>query len=653
MKYSYRPQGFCTLVARAGMIALALAAAPAAAQRASEDVVASAEDAFGTTIGHESIGLYTSTEARGFSPKDAGNFRLEGLYFDQVKHFGYTNQLVRSTNIRVGLTAQSYPFPAPTGIVDIRLRLPGNKILKSFNAEYGSFDRVGGQVDFEMPRDGKRPGLFMSAAAANRALGFPKRINTVDASGLLHWKPNETLELIVFAQHTVSWDGENLPYIFTAGAYLPPRITRKGFFGQSFTQGWGRTRENDGIIARGAVSDNWRLEAGVFRSGTSLKNNFSFLYLDTQPNGIGNVSIRSQPTTHQSSYSGEIRVSRLFREGNRRHTVYFSAKGRAAQRTFGGDDTIELGPALIGDTVSIPKPTLNFGPLSEDTVRYGALAISYVGMWPGVGEVSAGLQKGFCRRTLDHPLRPNTTTRAHPWLYNGTLAVHASDNLTFYVGYTRGLEDSAIAPENATNPGEPVAATLTRQVDAGLRYRLSASMTLVAGVFEVEKPYFDRDGTGFFSQVGRLSHRGIKLSLSGEPVQGLKIVVGAVFLKARVSGSTVDQGLIAEVPPGRPSAEAQLNANYGPTAWHGFSINGHLKFKGAHYANRLDTVRIPSLTTLDLGTRYDFKIHAATVSMRLDVKNVTDAYEWTVNAVSGHYIVSQPRQYTLRLFADS
>src|SRR5439155_4690824 len=100
----------------------------------------------------------------------------------------------------------------------------------------------------------------------------------------------------------------------------------------------------------------------------------------------------------------------------------------------------------------------------------------------------------------------------------------ASKNLTFYAGYTRGLEDTIIAPENAINAGEAQPATLRKQVDAGLRYHLSPCLTLVAGVFEIQKPYFDRDALRFYTRVGTLSHRGIEMSLSGTVREGLKIV---------------------------------------------------------------------------------------------------------------------------------
>jgi len=52
--------------------------------RAAENAVRSAGDAFGTSIGRETIGLYNAGNVRGFSPTAAGNVRIDGLYFDQV-----------------------------------------------------------------------------------------------------------------------------------------------------------------------------------------------------------------------------------------------------------------------------------------------------------------------------------------------------------------------------------------------------------------------------------------------------------------------------------------------------------------------------------------------------------------------------------------
>ena len=121
-----------------------LLALPAAAQtvdestaatgaRATENAVRSAGDAFGTSIGRETIGLYNADNVRGFSPTQAGNVRIDGLYFDQV--WGLNPRLRLTTTIRVGLLALGSPFPAHTGIVDYAFRKPGDEAaVKGCNA---------------------------------------------------------------------------------------------------------------------------------------------------------------------------------------------------------------------------------------------------------------------------------------------------------------------------------------------------------------------------------------------------------------------------------------------------------------------------------------------------------------------------------------
>ena len=71
---------------------------PASVGRAGENAVTQADDAFGTSIGNEDVGIYNSFDVRGFSPTRAGNVRIEGLYYDQV--WPLTSRVRRSTTIR-------------------------------------------------------------------------------------------------------------------------------------------------------------------------------------------------------------------------------------------------------------------------------------------------------------------------------------------------------------------------------------------------------------------------------------------------------------------------------------------------------------------------------------------------------------------------
>ena len=60
----------------------------------------------GFSVGRGSIGIYNAGQARGFSPTQAGNVRIDGLYFDTL--FGLPNSLINSVSIKVGLSAQGY-----------------------------------------------------------------------------------------------------------------------------------------------------------------------------------------------------------------------------------------------------------------------------------------------------------------------------------------------------------------------------------------------------------------------------------------------------------------------------------------------------------------------------------------------------------------
>ncbi len=637
------------------IVAFSTLSGAAHAQRASENVVTSAQDAFGTEIGDDSIGLYSATNARGFSPRDAGNTRIEGLFFDQqTMGFGFAGQMTSSTTMRVGLSAQSYPFPAPTGIADVRLRLPGDEIFIGGGAHAGPYGSYGGQFDLEVPVNPGKLGAVIGMAAGHTDMNFGGGFEYLDYSALLHWTPTDDAELITFFQRSIPQNGTGTqPAVLTAGDFLPPKFDRGNFYGPDFHQGRYRIQTNYGVIARTIAFENWRLQAGLFRSTNDLKNFWFYFHNDTDENGIGELFIRTRPPAFIGSYSGEVRASGAYTDGVRRHTFHISAKGRSGKRTFGGDDTMSFGLQPIGERLSIPRPDgFVYGPQSLDKVRHGQVGVSYVGQWPGVGEFSVGVQKAFYRRTVDQFGPTPTDTRTNPWLYNATLAVEGPDDLTFYASYTRGLEDSGVAPESAANPGEALAASLTEQIDAGFRYRFSPNLTLVAGVFQVDKPFFTRDSANVFARLGSLTHRGVEVSLSGNPVEGLTVVGGAVLLEARLKGEAVTQGLVGNVSPGQEPVILNLNLNYGPEAWRGFSLNGEVEYEGRHFANRLNTFKVPSATTIDLGARYNFTVKDVSASVRFDVRNVTNTFGWTVAGASGLFMPRGPRVYVVRLAAD-
>jgi iron complex outermembrane receptor protein len=182
------------------MVALVSLPAPADAQRTAENAVTEAEDAFGTTVGSEVIGLYTSTSARGFSPTQAGNLRIDGLYFDQAA--ALNARLLRGSSIHVGISAQGYPFPAPTGVVDFDLRVPGDKAAASAVATHGalfSYNRYSLELDAQVPLV---PGVLSLGGGAtfnrNNAHEVAVRDESYNGAVIAHWTPNDAAALTAF-----------------------------------------------------------------------------------------------------------------------------------------------------------------------------------------------------------------------------------------------------------------------------------------------------------------------------------------------------------------------------------------------------------------------------------------------------------------------
>jgi iron complex outermembrane receptor protein len=97
-----------------------LAAATAAAQ---DSAVKSAADAFGERVGTEQSGLYSETQVRGFNLNDSGAYRIDDAYFSRAA--ALNDPVLAGVGVRVGVNAVRLTYPAPSGVVNYRLRQAG------------------------------------------------------------------------------------------------------------------------------------------------------------------------------------------------------------------------------------------------------------------------------------------------------------------------------------------------------------------------------------------------------------------------------------------------------------------------------------------------------------------------------------------------
>jgi iron complex outermembrane receptor protein len=630
----------------AGALLLSAAfASPVAAQRTGENAVRSADDAFGTSVGNERVGLYSAFGARGFSPVQAGNVRIEGLYFDYQADL--QDRLISGSNVRVGLSAQSYPFPAPTGVADFSLRKAGVEPVLSVLAGYGPFGSVRLEADGQLP---VTEGLSVAGGAGiqREELYYGGDRTVINAAIIPRWQPSDELEIIPFWSISDYRGQEPQPIIFTSGAFLPPRIKRREYFGQPWARNGGRGI-NYGVIST-AQLDEWTLRAGLFRSLNRNDDNFADLALNTDRNGVGDRFIIAEKDRRFGSVSGELRASRRFDEGDRRHIIHLAARGREQKRRYGGGQPVFLGRARVDERIDFDEPEFAFGPQTNDKVRQFTAGLGYEGRWRNRGELSLGIQKTSYRKDVDKPAGSLPPSKDSPWLMNGTLSVYASKDLVFYAGYTKGLEESPVAPEAARNRGEAPPAIITEQMDAGLRYAFNDNLRLVAGLFDVKKPYYALDSSLLFANLGTVRHRGVELSLAGQLAPGLNVVAGTVFLDATLSGEALEQGLVGKRPVNAIGRTSSAAVDYRLPWVEGLSVDVSYESTSDRTANRQNTLIVPARYVWSPGFRYRFNIGDKPATLRGQVASANNVYGYNVIGEGVYYNV--PRRFSLSLVTD-
>jgi iron complex outermembrane receptor protein len=636
-----------SLPALTALAALAmLFAQPASAQRAEENVTTGSEDAFGRSIGNESIGIYNEGDVRGFSPIEAGNVRIEGLYFDRIGSL--TSRLIEGSTIRVGVASQSYPFPSPTGIVDYDLRRVGANRVISALTYYGPFDSMGIELDAQLPVVGEEFGLAAGAGVYRDAFLWGGRNESASYAIVPRWRPAENFELRPFFSHIVFSDEENEHLMITQGGVLPPKVRRNHYYGQEWSTNKGEVF-NYGLIGAARFGD-WTLRLGAFESVLDLDAQFAELMTDIDAARNANELVVALPDSRYASRSGEFRLSRLFESGSQRHTLQFAVRGRQQDRRYGGEDVIDVGPVILGIGRQIEQPVFAFGEQSHDEVKQLTFGTAYELQWAGIGEMSVGLQKTDYSKSVDTPTEVLPESRAKPWLRYVTATVNATRTLAVYGSYTEGLEESPVAPNEAQNRNVAAPALETEQYDAGIRWDTFAHLKLIAGVFNIEKPYFDLDAAGFYRELGRVEHRGIEFSLAGDPVENLTVIVGSRWLDATVSGPTVDAGLIGAKPVGTARQYSLATADY-RFAGSGFSLDATAEHITPQVANSANTIEVPSRAVFHVGGRYRFKLFGKPATLRMQVSNIFDKYGWQALS-SGVYGYNAPRRFTAYLAAD-
>ncbi|MBU6267705.1 MAG: TonB-dependent receptor [Sphingomonadales bacterium] len=632
--------------ARAALVST-LAATPAAAQeRTGTNAVTQAEDAFGFSVGREAIGIYSSSNARGFSPSSAGNVRIDGLYFEPVTDL--TDLLRDQVQVKVGLSAQGYPFAAPSGVVDLSLTRPGAKAGASLFVSGDSNGTILTQFTGAVPLGQTLSARFGLGVGRT---GYPDgTVNRYDEQALaLRWQPSAAVAIMPFWSRYRDHDDQVGEFYVPAGNFLPPLPPPHHFAGPRWAA-YNLDTGNLGVLASLRPASDWVVRLGAFRSKNTQLTGGANLLTDLQPDGRADRVYFADPVLRARAWSGELRVTHSLAEGPRLHVLHLSLRERDTRREFGGSDSIDLGPTRVGVDDASPMPDFRYGPTTRVRIRQDTLGLAYDGRWKGVGELGVSVAKARYRKTTTLPGLDPVRARAEPWLYDVTLALTVTQRLSVYGGLARGLEESGLAPGNAANRNAPLPAIITRQKDAGVRYALTPGLKLVAGVFDLTKPYFGFDAARNFGQVGLIRSRGAEFSLAGKLTPTLNVVAGGYFLDPRVEKDATATGVIGRRPVGLALHLVNLNLDW-RTPMPGLSVDGALSHRDRAPGTTDNLVYVGARTMLSLGARYRFTLAGKAATVRVQGTNLNDSRGFN-SAGPGIYNLTNGRAVNAWLAVD-
>jgi len=226
-----------------------------------------------------------------------------------------------------------------------------------------------------------------------------------------------------------------------------------------------------------------------------------------------------------------------------------------------------------------------------------------------------------------------------------------TSSISLYANYAEALQPGEIAPAVVNgvlvaNAGEVLDPFRAEQVEAGVKYD-GGPFGGTLSVFRITRPVESFDpATRLYGADGEQEHRGVELSLFGEPVDGLRLLGGAAWIDAETDSGAA--------PIGVPEFRATLNAEWDVAAT-GLTLEGRVVHAGEQAVSADNSVMLEDWTRFDAGVRYAFEAGGKPVTLRARVENVADEDHWV--AVGGfpnanYLTLGAPRTLRLSLSTD-
>jgi iron complex outermembrane receptor protein len=597
-------------------VVLALAAASTAA--AQDNAVSSATDAFGERVGTEQSGLYSETQVRGFDLNDSGAYRIDDAYFSRAASLN--DPVLAGVGVRVGVNAVRLAYPAPSGVVNYRLRQAGPVNELRLGAGFRDFGTrvVQGDGSFRNG-DFSLAGGFVWRPLLHFAGGNEGR--AVDIGGVGAWKVAPDQRLRAFATlYQRRYDGDYA--VVPVEAAVPPSLKKLHQYSPSWAESEALS-SNFGVLYDGRIGD-FMVDLAAFRSIFDIDHT-DYTLISADASGRASATTFRNPNRTKRSDSAEARVGRQF-----------EADGLSQLATV----SLRAGRTIVDLTSNLAIPLDDFdlrgdddrpdgielawsGTRGTDTVEQVTASAGYGLAWSDRVQLRVAMHRTRYDKEVLSIADVHTEGVSETTLYNVSAIISFTDRTAVFGSWVTGLEESGVAPTSAINRDDVLPPVEAEQLELGVRYAITPALTFIGALFDVSKPTNGFRADNSFGLVGEVRHRGVEASIAGQLNAKTSVVLGAVTFRPEVTGPLVDAGMVGSRAAG--ISHLIFNANLEHRLRDSWSVDAGFSYLGDRWADTANTFKTPAVTTMSLGARSRFVLRGRPAEFRVLASNLTGA----------------------------
>ncbi|NMZ14820.1 TonB-dependent siderophore receptor [Pseudomonas proteolytica] len=588
------------------------------------------------------IGYYENFVVRGFSLNAASSYKINGRTVTGEQNVALENK--QRVELLKGLAGLQSGIAEPSGVINYVTKRPEDVRSVTVSTD----DRGSGYIATDVGGwFGSEQQFGLRANVAHEDLNsYVEHANGQRdfVSLAFDWNISPDAVLQLDAEYQDKQQRSVPGYQLLGGTEVPHDASPKKLLGhQSGSKQVGIDSLNLNGKFEYRFSDQWKGSVSAARSKVVIDDYSSFAwgcyYVGTcnantfSPEGDYDVYDYRSPDDTRRNDEIQAAMTGLFDTAGIGHELTFGTSAfrrvidkRKSVNEYIGSGNIDQDPETFLPT---DKP-LNDSHRRLDSRQYGLFVtdrISFNEQWQ---TVFGGREVRLDEKSFDQNGVQERHTQQYEFLPNAALIYKPMANLSLYTSYSKGLSLGGEAPWYASNDGEILAPTVSRQIEAGVKYDWR-SISFAAAVFQTRQAYQyakpDSAGDFTYVQQGQQKNTGLELSANGWATERLQIATSVAAIRARVNGSGTPQ-YEGHQTINVPKLRASVYADYALPWVNGLAVLGGVQYSASKNANRTGNVEVGDYALVNIGSRYTTKVEGYETVLRLSVDNLFDKRYW-------------------------